>query len=64
MSQLDARLGRGYSTVGSLSRLPATPAPEWHVGFDQNDILSPARSAALRFAASFSSKVTNTIARS
>jgi two-component system, OmpR family, response regulator ChvI len=39
MSQLDARLGRGYSSAGSLSRLPPM--------MGQNDRLSPARSAAL-----------------
>ena len=49
MSQLDARLGRGYSSVGSLDRLPAMPAPsEWDGTFNrrQNDRLSPARPAA------------------
>jgi two-component system response regulator ChvI len=39
MSQLDARFGRGYSSAGSLSRLPPM--------MGQNDRLSPARSAAL-----------------
>jgi two-component system response regulator ChvI len=50
MSQLDARLGRGCSSVGSLNRLPAMPAPsEWEGTFNrrQNDLPSPARSAAL-----------------
>jgi hypothetical protein len=50
MSQLDARLGRGCSSVGSLNRLPAMPAPsEWEGTFNrrQNDLSSPARSAAL-----------------
>jgi hypothetical protein len=50
MSQLDARLGRGYSSVGSLNRLPAMPAQsEWDGTFNrrQNDIRSPARSAPL-----------------
>jgi len=47
MSQLDTRLGRGYSSVGSLDRLPATPAlAGWNVGLGQNDMLSPARPAA------------------
>jgi two-component system response regulator ChvI len=47
MSQLDTRLGRGYSSVRSLDRLPATPAlAGWNVGFGQNDMLSPARPAA------------------
>src|SRR5580704_16890006 len=46
MSQLDARLGRGYSTVGSLSRLPAMPAPsEWDGSFNRrkSDRGSPSR---------------------
>src|SRR6195256_1785682 len=48
MSQLDTRLGRGYSSVGSLDRLPATPAlAGWNVGLGQNDMLSPARSGEL-----------------
>jgi two-component system response regulator ChvI len=49
MSQLDARLGRGCSSVGSLNRLPAMPAPsEWDGTFNrrQNDRLPPARPAA------------------
>ena len=47
MGQLDARLGRGYSSVRSLGRLPAIPAaPELGVGFAQNDRLSPAHPAA------------------
>jgi two-component system response regulator ChvI len=47
MSQLDTRLGRGYSSVRSLDRLPATLAlAGWNVGFGQNDMLSPARPAA------------------
>jgi two-component system response regulator ChvI len=41
MSQLDARLGRGYSSVGSLSRLPATMAPH-----ERDSSLGPARPAA------------------
>src|SRR3981081_885573 len=50
MSQLDARLGRGYSSVGSLDRLPALRAPDEPdstVRLGQYDMLSPARSAAL-----------------
>ena len=50
MRQLSARLGRGCSSVGVLDRLPAMPAPsEWDGTFNrrQNDLLSPARSAAL-----------------
>jgi two-component system response regulator ChvI len=49
MSQLDARLGRGYSTVGSLSRLPAMAAPsEWDGSFNRrkSDRVSPSRPAA------------------
>ena len=49
MSQLDARLGRGCSSVGVLDRLPAMPAPsEWDGTFNrrQSDRRSPARSAA------------------
>jgi two-component system, OmpR family, response regulator ChvI len=48
MSQLDARVGREYASVRSQDRLPATPLlseRERTFGFDQNDILSPARSA-------------------
>ncbi len=41
MSQLDARLGRGYSSVRSLDRLPAMLARD-----KQNDTLSPTRPAA------------------
>jgi two-component system response regulator ChvI len=40
--QLDARFGRGYSSARSLDRLPAMLALD-----KQNDLLSPARSAAL-----------------
>ena len=36
MSQLDARLGRGYSSVGDLDRLPAMPAR------DEPDTTAPA----------------------
>jgi LmbE family N-acetylglucosaminyl deacetylase len=37
MSQLDARFGRGFSSVGVLDRLPATPAlAEWDVSFGQD----------------------------
>jgi two-component system, OmpR family, response regulator ChvI len=49
MSQLDARLGRGYSSVGSLNRLPAMMAPDERDGaisLGQNHMLLPARSAA------------------
>ena len=49
MSQLDARFGRGYSSVGSLNRLPATMAPDGRDGtisLGQNHMLLPARSAA------------------
>jgi two-component system response regulator ChvI len=49
MSQLDARLGRGYSSVGSPDRLPALRAPDVRdrtVRLGQNDRRSPARSAA------------------
>jgi two-component system, OmpR family, response regulator ChvI len=48
MSQFDARVGREYASVRSQDRLPATPLlseRERTFGFDQNDILSPARSA-------------------
>ena len=49
MSQLDARFGRGYSSVGSLNRLPATPAlAGWDFGLGQNDSLSPDRTAGIR----------------
>jgi two-component system response regulator ChvI len=44
MSQLDARLGRGYSSVRSLDRLRGMP--ELHVGFGENDRVSPSRSIA------------------
>ncbi len=51
MSQLDARLGRGYSSVRDLDRLPAMPAlsegDRRTFGLGQNDVLTPARSAAL-----------------
>ena len=50
MSQLDARLGRGYSSVGSPNRLPVMIAPDERdrtVSLGQNDTISPARSAAL-----------------
>jgi len=48
MSQLDARRGRGYSSVGSLNRLPATPAlVGWDFGLGQNDSLSPDRPASI-----------------
>jgi two-component system response regulator ChvI len=49
MSQLDARLGRGYSSVGSLNRLPAMMAPDERyrtVSLGQYDRLSPVRPAA------------------
>ena len=49
MSQLDARLGRGYSSVGSLNRLPARIAPDERDGtisLGQSHMLLPARSAA------------------
>src|SRR5260370_16266834 len=48
MSQLDARLGRGYSSVGSLNQLPTMPAPsEWDGTFNprQNYRRAPAQSA-------------------
>ena len=48
MSQLDTRFGRGDSFVGSLDRLPATPARAgWDVGIGRNDRLSPGRPAAI-----------------
>jgi hypothetical protein len=47
MSQLDARFGRGDSFVGSLNRLPATPALAGDSGLDQNNRLSPAFPAAI-----------------
>ena len=48
MSQLDGRFGRGESSVGSLDRLPATPAlAGWDAGLDQNNRLSPAFPAAI-----------------
>jgi two-component system, OmpR family, response regulator ChvI len=50
MSQLDARTGRGYSSVGSPNRLPVMIAPDERdrtVSLGQNDMISPARSAAL-----------------
>jgi two-component system response regulator ChvI len=46
MSQLDARLGRGYSPVGSLDRSSVMLAPsEWGGTFNrrQSDMLSPSR---------------------
>jgi two-component system response regulator ChvI len=49
MGQPDARLGRGYSSVGSLDRSPAVPAPsEWDGMFNRrkSDRLSSARPAA------------------
>jgi two-component system response regulator ChvI len=49
MSQLDARFGRGDSFVGSLDRLPATPAPnerDGTISLGLNHMLLPARSAA------------------
>ena len=49
MSQLDARHGRGYSSVGSLNRLPARIAPDERDGtisLGLNHMLLPARSAA------------------
>ena len=50
MSQLDARLGRGYSSVRSPNRLPVMIAPDERdrtVSLGQNDTISPARLAAL-----------------
>ena len=48
MSRLDARLGPGRGPVRSLDRLPAMPPrAEWNVGLCQNDMRSPAQSAAL-----------------
>jgi two-component system, OmpR family, response regulator ChvI len=49
MSQLDARLGRGSSSVGVLDRLPAMPAPsEWDGSFNRrkSDRVSPSRPVA------------------
>jgi len=49
MSQLDARLGRGYSSVGSLNRLPAMKVPDGQDGaisLGRNHKLLPTRSAA------------------
>ena len=49
MSQLDARLGRGYSSAGSLNRLPPMMAPDERDrmgSLGQNDRRSPARPAA------------------
>ena len=49
MSQLDARLGRGYSSAGGPNGLPAMLAlhePDSTVSLGQNDRRSPARSAA------------------
>ena len=45
MTQLDARLGREYSSLGSLDRLPALP--QRHLGLGQKDRFSPTRSADL-----------------
>ena len=50
MSQLDARLGRGKSSAGSLNRLPPMMAPDERDrmgSLGQNDRRSPARPAAL-----------------
>jgi two-component system, OmpR family, response regulator ChvI len=49
MGQLDARLGRGYSSVGSLDRSPAMPAPsEWDGSFNRrkSDKVSSSRPVA------------------
>jgi two-component system response regulator ChvI len=49
MSQLDARLGHGYSSAGGLNRLPALLAlhePDRTGSLRQNDRRSPARPAA------------------
>jgi len=49
MSQLDARQGRGYSSAGSLNRLPAMMAPDERDGtisLRRNHMLLPVRSAA------------------
>ena len=49
MSQLDARLGRGYSSAGGPNGLPAMLAlhePDSTVSLGQNDRRSPARPAA------------------
>src|SRR5712671_427727 len=50
MGQLDARLSRGYSAVGTiLERLPAMSAPsEWHGSFNRrkSDRVSPSRPVA------------------
>ena len=49
MSQLDARFGRGYSSAGSINRLPARIAPDERDGtisLGQSHMLLPARSAA------------------
>jgi two-component system, OmpR family, response regulator ChvI len=50
MSQLDARFGRGYSSVGNLNRLPAMPTPSERSGTfsrRQNDLLTSTSSAPL-----------------
>jgi two-component system response regulator ChvI len=48
MSQLDTRFERGDSLVGSLDRMPATPARAgWDVSLGQNNRLLPARPAAI-----------------
>ena len=49
MSQLDARFGRGYPSVGSQNRLPAMKVPDGRDGaisLGQNHRLLPTRSAA------------------
>jgi two-component system response regulator ChvI len=49
MSQLDARFGRGYSSVPNLGQSPATLAPsEWDGSFNRrkNDRVSPSRPVA------------------
>ena len=69
MSQLDTRFGRGESSVGRSGPI-AGHAGAGRVGRrsrpKQQAIAGPPGSASARlsFAASFSSKVTNTIARS
>ena len=49
MSQLDARFGRGYSSVANLGQSPAMPAPsEWDGAFNRrkSDKVSPSRPVA------------------
>ena len=49
MSQLDARFGRGYSSVPNLGQSPAMPAPsEWDGSFNRrkSDKVSPSRPVA------------------